>query len=180
MDETLQILMYKLSGFLLVVLTLYIIFSNVKRRKKILVDSPKSIGKASVKVGKDTAKSIGKTWSNLKSKKPQLPGGVGYKTNSTPAITTPEKVPKKEVVIPLSNYDENIAEFVYTKSCGEWKLDSEYNGNSVAFCAVGGWDEKSQRYKIWLYDPFEHQDIRKQKTNSYRVSNEGRIERSYS
>jgi hypothetical protein len=154
----------------LVVLTLHMIFSNVKRRKKILVDSPKSIGKASVKVGKDTAKSIGKTWSNLKSKKPQLPGGVGHKTNSTPAITTPEKVPKQGGIIPITvnsipSQGTSDIEFVYMETCRGYTIfDEGPSGESLAFKCVGGKDKKGN-YKIWFYDVRYHTDSRKKESN---------------
>lgn len=181
--------MFKFAGIFTVALTLTIIILSATGRKKVK-SGFKSLTKISSKVGKDALKSGEKRYQKLKSKKPvldnrQLPGGI-REPNKSPLVNfSPQKIPKQEVIIPIPEtdnkhlYNEIPYQLIYTASCNGWQLGDvdPTNNKSIAFRCVGGWDDKLEVMKVWIYSPHYHKDPRKKET--YSLSNEGRIEKEY-
>lgn len=177
-------ILWKMAGGLALLTCLLIILNNVALRKKIFVTHPKTVGKASVKVSKDVAKSVTNRWQKLNSKKPQLPGGISQAKNYTPATTSPAKIPKPGGIIPVTintdpSYGFGNVEFKYLDGCNGYTLfETGPNNESLAFECVAGYDERTDKYTVWFYKVKYHRDSRK-KNNEYHLSNEGTIERSY-
>lgn len=174
MSDWLTNFIFYLGAGLLVIGTFSIIvFSAVWRKRT--SSSVKSASKTVSKVFGSGVKS-GKDWYlKRQNKKPvldnnQLPGGIGYGNKFQPVNILPQKIPKQggSIPIPTTTVVEMVDcpyELVYMReTCGGYELGDEYNGRSIAFKCVGGYDKKTGKLKIWIYDYHYHKDSRKEKS----------------
>lgn len=170
---TLDEIIWRIVGVLGVVTALLFIVTNTLLRKKVFDKKHvRTLKSASTKIGKDAWSTGKKVFKKSDSKKPQLPGGVGYKTNLAPVVT-PNKQPAKEVIIPLPAYNADPTygfgnvEIKYFDGCNGYTLfETGPNGESLAFECVAGYDEKKDKYTIWFYKVKYHKDARKQKQHN--------------